>query len=258
MNENAATIGPVLTPQSTLDIDDLPLPYAEIDAHGIVTRANRAARVLHHPEQGELIGKSGWDLMAIREKDSRSAAFLSQMASGDDPPVITRSLFNRSGSFRTYEMHRSMLRDAQGQPSGMRVIFVDVTDSKNALEEAARTAHWLRSAMQSVSDAVILTDTLGVIYSVNPAAEALSGLTANELSGRIIEDAFPLRAYEFIDGPPLDHRSAIESRCRGIATLLVRGSKQVKVEISTSPVIDEGNGSVAGVALLMRKLDVEA
>ena len=53
----------------TLNIDHLPLPYVEMDARGIITRANRAALALHHPEQGDLIGRSGWDMMAIDEKD---------------------------------------------------------------------------------------------------------------------------------------------------------------------------------------------
>jgi len=72
--------------KSMLNIDHLPLPYVEMDAKGIITRANRATLALHHPEQGELIGKSGWDLLAIDEKNRSTAAFLSLMASGEEPP----------------------------------------------------------------------------------------------------------------------------------------------------------------------------
>jgi hypothetical protein len=36
--------------------------------------------------------------MAVDEKDRSSAAFLSHMESVEDPPVITRSIFDRSGS----------------------------------------------------------------------------------------------------------------------------------------------------------------
>ena len=91
----------------TLNIDQLPLPYVEMNARGVITRANRAALALQHPEQGDLIGSSAWSAMAIDEKDHSAAAFLSLMATGEQPPVICRSLFDRSGKFRTYEIHRT-------------------------------------------------------------------------------------------------------------------------------------------------------
>ena len=112
---------------------------------GIITRANRATLALHHPEQGELIGKSAWDLLAIDEKNRSTAAFLSLMASGEDPPVICRSIFDCSGRFRTYEIHRTMIRTADGKPAGMRMIFMDVTERNNALEEAQRNFNGWRT-----------------------------------------------------------------------------------------------------------------
>jgi PAS domain S-box-containing protein len=238
-----------------LDIDHLPLPYVEIDARGIVTRANRATLALHHPEQGELIGKSGWDLMAIDEKDRSSAAFLSLMASGGDPPVICRSVFDRSGKFRTYEMHRSMIRTPGGKPAGMRMICMDVTERKNALEEAQRACQWLESAMSSSPEALVLTDVLGVVRSANPAAEALFGFSACELEGKVIEEAVPILEYQSLDGAALDRRSAIEKSCKGVATLLARNGSKVKVEISTSPIFDRDSGSVSGVAAILRRAD---
>lgn len=241
---------------SNLDIDALPLPYAEVDARGIIIRANRAALALHHPMQGDLIGKSGWDLMACGDKNFSSAAFLSQMASGDDPPVITRSLFDRSGSFRTYQMHRSFIRDADGNPAGMRMMFVDVTVAMKQLDETRLALKWFENAFASLGDAVVLTDPLGFVLSVNHAAEELFHATAQELTGKIIEEAIPIVAYEAIDGPPLDRRAAIERHCRGIVTLLTRERLKVRVEISTSPILDKESGSVIGVAAILRKLDI--
>ena len=51
-----------------------------------IMRANPAALALHHPGQGDLVGRSGWDLIAVDEKDFSSAAFLSLMASGKIRP----------------------------------------------------------------------------------------------------------------------------------------------------------------------------
>lgn len=236
-----------------LDIDDLPLPYLEMNARGTITRANRATLALHHPEQGELIGKSGWDLMALDEKDLSCATFLSHMASGEELPVIPRSLFDRSGTFRVYEIHASLIRDAEGKPAGMRMLCVDVTGARKALEDARRDCQWLESAIQSLSEAFILMDALGTIRSMNRAAEELSGWCACDLTGMAIEKLLPVQAFPPGSSTLLDYRAMLEGACRGIAGVLTRERKELRVEISTSPVADRESGSVSGVAVLLRK-----
>jgi PAS domain S-box-containing protein len=255
MNETSVIRPGSAESANSLEIDELPLPYVEIDARGVITRANRAARALHHPEQGELVGMTGWTLMAMDEKEFSSAAFHSQMASGQEPPVMCRSIFDRSGRFRTYEFHRSLMRDPEGRPAGMRLVFADVTEPKKAFDDAQHEQHWLESALSSLPDAVILTDILGVVRFVNPAAEELSGFAANELAGKVFDEAMPMLAYEALDGVALDRRTAIERRCRGIATLVLRNGKKVEVEMKTSPIIDKDTGSVSGVAAIIRKVD---
>jgi PAS domain S-box-containing protein len=254
MNQTSESLPTEPEAAATLDIDELPLPYVEIDARGFITRANRAALGVHDPAQGNLVGMSGWALMAIDEKSISSAAFFSAIASGGDPPVITRSIFVRSGTFRTFELHRSLIRDVEGKPAGMRMIFLDVTDVRSALDQARREQHWLESAMASLPQAVILTDTLGVVHSANRAAEELVGFTSRELTGKVIEEAMPILAYEAIDGVELNRRAVIERPCKGIATLLIRRGEQIKVEIATSPIFDKDTGFVIGVVAVLCKV----
>jgi len=255
MNPAMETTPDAAAALNRLDIDSLPLPFAEIDARGTIVRANRAALALHHPEQGNLIGKSGWDLMALDEQLFSHAAFSAQMSSGMEPPVITRNIFDRSGSFRTYQMHRTFIRDAAGKPAGMRIIFVDVTDALKQLDDARLALKWFDNAIASLPDAVILTDPLGFVRTANCAAEELLHCSARQLTGKIIEEAVPIVAYEPIDGPPLDRRTAIERDCKGIATLLTRDRSEVRVEFSTSPILDKDSGSVIGVAAILRRSD---
>ena len=55
-------------------IEGLSLPYLEMDASGIITRANRATLALHPLEHGALLGRMAWDLMATDEKEQSCAA----------------------------------------------------------------------------------------------------------------------------------------------------------------------------------------
>lgn len=237
------------------EVDELPLPYIEIDARGLVTRANPAALALHHPDHGSLIGKHGWNIVAIDEKDFSSASFRSLMESGENPPVVARAIFDRSGTFRTYQLHRSIIRDAQGKPVGMRVLGVDVTEAAKALEEERRERRWLESAIASVAEAVVLTDILGVVRSINPAAEELFGFSSEELAGKVIEEALPLLSYQSFDGAPLSRRSAIDRNTKGIATIKNRAQNEVTIEMSTSPVVDKVSGAVIGVVAILRRVD---
>ena len=125
-------------------IDDLPLPYIELDANGIVVRANRATLALHPVERGPLVGKLAWDFMAADEKDPSFASFCSALESDEEPPAVRRSLYDRSGHFRIYELHRSLVRDNNGKPVGMRMLCVDVTKTSKAYEETHRRLVQLR------------------------------------------------------------------------------------------------------------------
>jgi PAS domain S-box-containing protein len=244
--------------RAMLEIDHLPLPYVEMDAHGIITRANRAALALQHPEQGNLIGSSGWNTMAIDEKDRSTAAFLSLMATGEQPPVICRSLFDCSGRFHTYEIYRSIIRTSEGKPAGVRMIFTDVTERKNALEEAQRAFQWLESAMHSTNEAVILADALGVIRSVNPAAERLSGWSATELTGMAIDEILPIQTRPSGGKAVLNLQAMLELPCSGTATVMTREWQQVEVEISTSPILNRNNGFVSGITAILRRVEISA
>jgi PAS domain S-box-containing protein len=255
MNHHSAAISPASERALPREIEELPLAYIEIDVNGLITRANRAALAMHHPAHGDLVGKHGWDLMAADEKVVSHAAFSAQMQSGMPPPIITRNIFDRSGSFRTYQLHRSLISDTGGRPCGMSMIAVDVTEMTAALDEARRARQWLESAMASVADAVVLTDILGVVRAVNPAAEELFGFSSAQLAGKVIEEAVPVLDYQSDDGSPFNRRAVIERTSKGTATLLCGNHLKLKVRITTSPMVDHTSGSVIGVVAFLRRID---
>ncbi len=240
----------------TDSIDELPLPYVEVDSHGFITRANRASLALHHMECGQLVGKMAWDLMPTDEKDQSFAAYCTSLETGEGPAVVLRSLYDRSGQFHTYEIHRGLVRDADGNPAGMRMICVDVSEATKALEEARRTSAWLGSVLNSLCEAVIVTDAVGFIRSANPAAEALLGWRESELTGVAIEEGLPILAYLAGDRKELPFNRSLEGPTKGIATVQDRKGREIHVGIGTSPIVDKENGSTAGVVLLLRKLEL--
>ena len=202
------------------------------------------------------MGKLAWNFMAADEKDPSFAAYCTTILTGETPAVVRRSLYDRSGQFRTYELHRNLVRDGDGNPAGMRMLFVDVTEAKQALEDALRTSMQLQSVMESMGEAVIVTDSVGFIRQVNPAAEELLGWKATELTGRLIEEGVPILAYLSGDRSELDFTLSLEGPSKGLATILDHGRREMHVELRTSPIFDKENGSTTGVVLVVRRLEL--
>jgi PAS domain S-box-containing protein len=254
MNEIPAMV-PAMTGKSALEmLDELPVAYVEINAHGVITHANRVACGLLTAQGTELAGKLIWGLMPLGEQEQSRAAFLLCLELGEEPPVVRRSLYTSRGEFRVCELHRGLIRDEQGHPVGMRYVGVDVTESHNAYEEARRARLWLESVIASLADAVIVTDALGFIRSVNPAAETLFGWKAGELTGRLIEEALPVLSCSSGGKTEYSFARLLESHCRGTAILLDRGLQEVRAEISASPIVDKDQGFTAGLVCVLRQL----
>jgi PAS domain S-box-containing protein len=246
---------PVLEDHNISDaLDDLPVAYVEMDAHGAITRANRLTRSLHSSHAGELIGKLAWEMMPAEEQERSRASFETAMETRQDPPVARRSIYDSSGNFRVYEIHRNLIRDGDGQPTGMRVVSVDVSEMHKAQGEAERVRLWLENALEAMADAVIVTDALGFIRTINAAAEELFGWKAAELKNKVIEKALPVLSYVSDDKSKLDFTMKLDKRASGVATMLDRERRELRVEISTSPMVDKVNGSTEGVVAVLRRV----
>jgi PAS domain S-box-containing protein len=235
-------------------IEELPVAYVEMNADGIITLANREARALHSVEQDDIVGRQVWEFSPQSQVEFDRNAFFATINSGEEPPITRRSLYTR-GEFRTYELHRSLIRNAEGLPVGIRGATIDVTEAQRANEEANRARLWLESVLESMSEAIIITDSLGFIRSVNPATEEMFGWPADELIGKVIEKAFPLLSYISDNKVQLCFNMSLQSRSRGVATMLDCDRCELQVEISTSPILDMVNGFTTGVVSVMHRVD---
>ncbi|MFX0183267.1 MAG: PAS domain-containing protein [Candidatus Hodarchaeota archaeon] len=56
----------------------------------------------------------------------------------------------------------------------------EVKKEKNALEALFKNREWFSSILNSLSDAVIVTDTKGLVKFLNPVAESLTGWNQEE------------------------------------------------------------------------------
>ena len=254
MNFTQLPLGCADESAATLAIDDLPLPYVEIDARGIITRVNRAALSLHPPEQGNPVGQFAFSLLAGGDRETSFQSFSAFLESREGEPLaVTRYIYDRTGKYSACQLYRSVIRDASGNPAGMRVVFVNIAEMTLALEETRRRNQWLESVVDSLHEAIIATDAMGVITGVNAAAEELLGWKQAELVGKLFEEGIQVRSFQASDRSNVTFAMVLASRCNGLSTFVDRHGREVAVRVWSSPVIDKDTGSVNGIVLLMYK-----
>ena len=117
-----------------------------------------------------------------------------------------------------------------------------------------------RVTLMSVGDGVIATDARGAVTMMNPSAEALTGWTQQEGSGKSLEEVFSIvneQSREVVENPV--RRVVREGRIVGLAnhTLLIRrDGGEAAIADSGAPIRNE-KGEVEGVVLVFRDVSQE-
>lgn len=233
-------------------LQDLPVSYSEVDTTGTLRAVNRAACRMHHLPAEDLLGHSIWEFVPADEAEIDRAEFERTMQTGEELPVIRRSIFSTRGGYRAHELHRRILRDSTGKPRGLASITFDVSELDAAHREAERAQRWLECAIQAIPQAVILTDALGFVRFINPSAERLIGWPALEFVGQQIEKGMPvLRATPRTGNQPLSFRMTLNERWNGDVEILTRDRQPVSVWLSASPIFDPEQGWTTGVVIVL-------
>ncbi|HZI64223.1 MAG TPA: PAS domain S-box protein, partial [Thermoanaerobaculia bacterium] len=114
--------------------------------------------------------------------------------------------------------------------------------------------HWLRLALSSIADAVLIADRDGRVVFLNPAAESLTGWPAKDARGAPLDAVFRVVSEE--TRQPVESPGARALRLGSAmgaadsALLIARDGTDRPIELSSAPFSDAGG--IAGVALVFR------
>ncbi len=131
----------------------------------------------------------------------------------------------------------------------------DITDLKQTEESLRKSEETQRATLNSIGDAVISTDTKGLVASMNPVAESLTGWRAKEAIGHPLETVF--RIINENTRQPVESPVATVMKSGhivGLANhtlLLARDGREIPVADSGAPICDEA-GATNGVVMVFR------
>jgi PAS domain S-box-containing protein len=130
----------------------------------------------------------------------------------------------------------------------------ELVRAKDAL---AKQSEWLRVTLASIGDAVITTDTLGTVLSLNAVAETMTGWSHDAAQGHPLGEV--LRIVDEETREPVKNvveRALIDGRIVGLANhsvLVARDGTETPIDDSVAPIRDD-NGQVHGVVIIFRSL----
>jgi diguanylate cyclase (GGDEF)-like protein/PAS domain S-box-containing protein len=147
------------------------------------------------------------------------------------------------------------LRDATGAVIGCLGVAFDVTARRREAAVLVQENELLQATLASIGDGVIRTDAGGLIDSMNPVAERLTGWTAEEAFGRPVCEVF--QVVDEVTRTPLsdpvrlclDEGRVVESP--GHALLLGSGGQEFSVRDSAAPIRGR-SGEVIGAVMVFK------
>ncbi|MEW5722754.1 MAG: PAS domain S-box protein [Thermodesulfobacteriota bacterium] len=161
------------------------------------------------------------------------------------------TLIRQDGSLCSVEASVSLVRKAQGEPTGFRGIVRDVTERKKAEEARRESEERYRLLMEASPDAVVVYDPQGRVTYINKAFERVYGWTREELLGRTID---------FVPPPEKGKtRAALRRAVEGARDIifetqrLTKSGRLLDVELRSTSVFDR-DGWLAGSIVIHRDI----
>jgi diguanylate cyclase (GGDEF)-like protein/PAS domain S-box-containing protein len=212
----------------------LGLPTGRLDGPGLLTES------LIHPED-------------IRGARQHLAAHLEDRISHYESEYRLR---NGAGEWRwIHDRGRVVERDAAGRPVRMIGMQTDVTDRRAAEAALVRERERALVTLASIADAVITTDSRGIVEYLNPVAEGLTGWQLAEAQGEPLTRVCPV-LHESTREPVETSAERVldEMRPMGLTSHLLlarRDGLEFAIDESASPLTD-ANGRLTGVVMVFR------
>lgn len=228
-----------------------------------------SGEMYYSPRYKELLGCSDADMDNTQqafvsrlhpEDKAAAAAALDAHLTGEQPYDAEYRLKAKSGEYRWFRARGQSVRDAQGRAVRMAGSITDITDRK--LAEAQLFAEKERAlvTLASIGDAVIATDTQGLVEYLNPVAEELTGWTTEQALGLPLREVFSIideKTRHAVSDPV--ETVLREGRAVEVAAdilLLRRDGTEVAVDESAAPIRDRA-GQIAGVVLVFHDVSQE-
>lgn len=227
-----------------------------ITPDGFISSWNRGAEQVYGYTAGEIIGHH-ISVLAPPDRRNETAGIIEKILKGESVGNFETIRLKKNGSRIHVSLTLSPLKDEDGVIFGFSAVFRDITEKVLiglALEEQKE---WLSITLRSIGDAVIATDSQGLVIFMNPVAERLIGWLDVEAQGKPLEEIFVIRNEETGEAVETPVRKVLqEGIIVGLANhteLLSRDGTVWPIDDSAAPIRD-ADGNIFGIVLVFHEI----
>lgn len=236
--------------------------FVALDRNGTVTCVNpKACRVLGC-RADEVVGKNWFqNFLPVRLRGEVRRVFGQLMAGRIRAAGVHENpVLNSKGEERIVLWHNTIIRGPGRKIMGSLSSGTDITERKKVENELRNREEHLKVTLDSIGDAVVVTDRKGNVTHMNPRAEQLTGWTAADATGRSLKEVFRIvNAANRRPAADIVQRVLRTNNIVGLAnhTMLVsKHGKEHQVADSAAP-LRMPDGSVRGIVIVFRDVTRE-
>ena len=242
----------------SLHIEQTPLAVIEWDTEFFVTEWNPAAENIFGYRQDEVIGRhAGFLLPAFGDDDKKITELVNkvwnELISNRGGQRSTNENVAKDGNRIVCEWYNTPLIDKDGHVTGVASLVQNITDRHNAEEQLHQEKERAEVTLQSIADAVITTNTDGIVQYLNPAAEELTGWRNSEAKGRPLINIFNIISEltrQAAENPVKQClRDGTVVNLANHTVLIKRNGQEISIEDSAAPIHDR-DGKIIGVVMV--------
>jgi PAS domain S-box-containing protein len=206
-----------------------------------------------------ITGQKCWKVLQGKDGPCEFCTNDQLLDSEDNPKGIYQWEFLNQVNGKWYDIRDCAIHWTDGRLVRME-IAIDITERKQAERELLDSEENLRITLNSIGDAVIATDTKGMITRMNPVAEQLTGWTIDEATGKSVTEILHIinSKTRRKAGNPVE-KVLKTGKTVGMANhtlLLSKDGLEYQIADSAAPIKDN-NGTVAGVVMVFRDVTSE-
>lgn len=233
-------------------MEQLPVGYHELDANGVVVFVNRFELNMFGYTNDQVVGHCIWQFMAHGDIGYSRQALLDKLSGREPDAPYLRDFITGCGRTLTCELRDKLLRNEQGLVTGISSCVIDVTDRVQADAVLADRLRWASAVFHSLSDAVVVIDTLGMVRSLNEAAERLLGCAASQLTGTGLRESLRMADPLLSAMDVSDFLEHLQTQHAALITMIGNDGELRNLSLRTSPLVDEG-GCILGIVAILRE-----
>ncbi|HVU36493.1 MAG TPA: PAS domain S-box protein [Opitutaceae bacterium] len=213
------------------------------DVNGVITSWNKGAQKIFGYTAEEAVGQP-ISILFPPDRQDEEPDLLARIRAGEVIEHFETVRKRKDGALLDISLTVSPIHDEQGNIIGASKIARDITRLKRVQEK-------LRVTLSSIGDAVIATDSDGLVEFMNSTAEKLTRWSESEARGQPLERIFNIVSET--NRRPVDSPISAalrERRVVGLANhtvLIAKDGSEHPVDDSAAPILDPRDNLIGGV-----------